>query len=149
MQVLEALVDFGSQIGFVANYASAISLIISGSTLLLAKNIRHSILQNIERKDFREHAQAISDQLRSYRSNINNDPDIAKPNFYKNISNYLVEILDDYSNILPGKTRKKIKSLRKAILKYLANPNDRVFPQHCADILNLIATDIRKERDIL
>lgn len=149
MLVLQSLVDLGSQIGFVANYASTISLIISCATLLIAKNIRHSILKNIERKDFREHAQATSDQLRSYRSNINNDQDIVTPQFYKNILNCLVEILHDYSNILPGKTRKKITSLRKEIIKYLANPNDKGFPQRCADKLHLIATDIRRERDIL
>lgn len=148
MEVWQSVCDYLAGLGAVSNLSSILSLVISIITLFLAGRIRRTMMRTLEKKNFRECAQSYVDTLRSYRSIYNNDPDVINNQYFKNISSTLTEILDEYRHILPIGTSRRIKSLNRSIKRHL-NKNKTNFGQKCSEKLNNIATELRKEKDIL
>ena len=143
----KTLLDF---VGHFADFAGIISLIISIITLKLASGIRSSMLERIEKKSFEDSAETLIDGLSSYRKMLSKDAEIINDDFYKNVHDTLIEILDDYRTILPHEIKGKIKRLDKRISCYLKKknkPND--FGRVCSDRLHSIISDLRKERGLL
>lgn len=148
----ESIINFGTSIAPLSNIATIIALFISIITLFLASGIRKSMLQRIERADFLEKSESYIASLLAFRNMFYDDKDIVSDKHYRNILKTLIEIIDDYKNLLPWKEKHKIKSLRRRITRYLKLKEDKkpdTFGTDCADSLHSISTDLTKERRLL
>ncbi len=147
----ESILNFGTSVAPLANIATIIALVISIITLCLASGIRKTMLQKIERADFLEKSEAYIASLMAYRNMFYDDKEIITDKQYLNILKTLTEIKDDYANLLTLKEKRKIKSFRKRIIRYLkANQKKpESFGTDCADALHSIYTDLSKERRLL
>lgn len=138
-------------IGHVADFAGIISFWISVVTLCLAGSIRKAMLEKIERKLFQDNAERQINLLASYRKMLSKDPEILNDKFYTWVHDALIEIMDDYRNILPREIKRKIKGLNKKVTHYLNDPdakNEKNFNAECKDLLHAIISALRKERGI-
>lgn len=146
----ECILDFGTFITPFANIATIVALLISVITLCLARGIRKSMLQRIERTDFLKRSESYIASLDAFRKMFYEDKDIISDKLYKKILKTLTEILDDYKNMLPWKEKTKIQLFRKRITRYLKSAKKpKEFDIECANSLNSISTDLRKESKLL
>ena len=150
MDAWKSFCNFLDSLGPFANLASIISFFISLVTLILAGGIRHAILKANEKKDFRERAQSYVDVLRSYRSIYNKDSEVINDQYYRNISATLSEILAEFRHVLPLGYKHRIKSLNRLIKRQLNKKKRRSnFGPLCVEKMGIIASDLRREKDIL
>jgi len=134
----------------VANIASIASFIISFITLILAGGIRSSLRRHVEKRKFREQISATINNLDSFRSMIYKDSDVINTKFYYTVRIFLKEILDDYPKAISWGCRRKIKSLYRAIKKYLRkSEKDSQFRFDCAEKLHGISVALEKESEII
>lgn len=132
-----------------ADVLSILSFFLSCITLIIAGGIRKTLLKKIEKNDFKERSNYYIAQLKTYRQMFYEDKDVINDRHYANINKTLTEILDDFPNVLPLKTRINIKRLRSRITAYLQDSEKNITDENCANCLHSIESDLNREARII